>query len=90
MAETQTRIPRFVVMDAAAPMPNSCWGTYRRVAVVETDGEHLPRQIHPRHRAVRRIVRTWERQHVGKTCRSAFYEAKRAAQALADRLNGKA
>ena len=78
---------KFVVMTAAAKMPSSVKARYRRVAVVETDGESVPRQIHPNHRAVKRIVRTWERLNVGLTTRSAYYRALAEANVLAAQLN---
>jgi hypothetical protein len=28
---------RYIVQTAAASMPSSCWGTYRRVAVLEVE-----------------------------------------------------
>lgn len=41
-----TMTKRYVVMTAAACMPSSCWGRYRRVAVVEVrDGAEKPKQI---------------------------------------------
>lgn len=84
-------IDRFVVMTAAANMPASCkFGVYRRVAVVETDGEHMPKQINPRHKVVKRIVQTWERLNVGLTERCAFSVAYREAKQLAAELNAKA
>lgn len=85
--EQTNSVPRFVVMTAAAYMPASNrYGEYRRVAVVETNGT-MPRQIHPRHRSVKRIVATWERLNVGKTPRCAFHRAYRDAQEMAANLN---
>ena len=80
-------IPRFVVMSSAAQMPASCWGRYRRVAVIETNGHDWPKQINPRHRTVVRVVSTWEACNVGKTPRCAYERAMRDAQAMADKLN---
>jgi hypothetical protein len=79
-------IPQFVVMTAAAPKPSSCWGNYKRVAVVETNCIDMPKQINPIHATVVRIVRTWEMCNVGGA-RSAFAVAKREAEALAAELN---
>lgn len=78
---------RFIVMTAAACMPGSCWGRYGKVAVVETDGVNMPNQIHPRHKAVKAIVRTWDRLNIGHTSRCAFRRGLAEAHALADRLN---
>lgn len=84
---------RFVVVSAAAAMPSSCWGRYRRVAVVEVDparlpdGAATPRMISERARGVVRIVRTWERLNVGATDRCAFGRAMAEAETEADRLN---
>lgn len=81
--------PRYIVMTAAAAMPSSCkFGEYRRVAVVECNPEveQAPKQIHPRHKAVARIVATWERLNVGTTSRCAYRQALAAACALVDEL----
>lgn len=74
-------------MTAAAHMPNSCWGTYGKIAVVETDGVHTPKQIHPRHRAVIRIVGCWDRLNIGKTDQCAFRRKLAEAKATAEKLN---
>ena len=85
---TPTTIPRFVVMRAKACMPSSLkFGNYGKVAVVETDGETMPQQIHPNHNAVVRIVEVWDRRNIGKTDRSAFWQAVTDAEAMADELN---
>ena len=52
---------KFIVMTAQASMPSSCKGRYGRVAVIETNGENMPKQIHPNHKAVKRIVKLWDR-----------------------------
>lgn len=77
------------MLTAAAPMPRSCWGRYRRIAVVELcDGfAGRPKMISPRARGVVRIVQTWERLHVGITERGAYQRALVEARALAERLN---
>lgn len=80
---------RFIVMTASAKMPSSSRGIYRRVAVVETDGTQ-PKMISERARGCVRIVETWERCHVGKTERSAYARALKAATALAEELNHQA
>ena len=79
---------KFIVKTAAASMPNSCWGKYGRVAVLEVvaDGPP-PKIISARARGVVRVVRTWERLFWGSSSRCAFERARRAAQELADELN---
>jgi hypothetical protein len=83
---------RFIVMSAAASMPNSCWGRYGRVAVVElapawAEAGDRPLRISERTKGVARIVATWERQHIGRTPRGAFQRAMVEAQEMAERLN---
>ncbi len=83
-------MPRFIVMTAAACMPAKCWGTYRRVAVVELDSSlpdgERPRMISARARGVARVVETWERRNVGTTDRCAYARALAEAEALAAEL----
>jgi hypothetical protein len=76
----------FSVLTASAKMPMSCWGHYGKVAVVEHDPDYVPAQIHPNHKACKRIVRVWDRLHRGGP-RSAFALAKNEAEALARELN---
>lgn len=78
---------KYIVLTASAKMPGSCWGRYGKVAVIETDGEHMPKQINERHKSVVRIVKTWDKMHIGKTERGAYQQAVREAYALADQLN---
>lgn len=80
-------VPKFIVMTATARMPASCRGTYRRVAIVETDGLNHPKQINPTHAAVVSIRRSWERLNVGKTDSCAFQRALRAATEMASLMN---
>jgi len=87
MTTTTTTVPRYVVLTAAAHMPNSCWGRYGKVAVVETDGKGMPCRIDERLNCVKRIVEIWDRQNIGITDRCAFARAKREAEELANRLN---
>lgn len=81
--------PRYLVMTASACMPNSCWGRYGRVAVVELEAgfEDVPKMISTHARGVKRIVATWERQHVGSTDRCAFEQAIACAAAMVDELS---
>jgi len=84
---------RAIVMSAAANMPNSCWGVYRRVAVVLVDlsklpeGAGRPRMISTHARGVVDVVETWERLNVGKTDRCAYARALAEAEALAAKIN---
>ena len=64
---------KFVVKSSTARMPQSCWGTYRRVAVLEVAADAPePRMISERARGVVAVVRTWERRSVGSTVRCAY------------------
>ena len=80
---------KFIVMSAAACMPGSCWGIYKRVAVVELDPEFVgtPKMISAHARGCKKVVRTWERRNVGLTERCAYQKALAEAQALANSLN---
>ena len=83
---------RYIVMSASACMPGSCWGRYRRVAVVELDDgfQGEPKFIGEHARGVRRVVRVWERCNQGVAfphARCAASYAWREATGLAERLN---
>lgn len=68
---------KYIVMSSVAKMPLSCWGRYKRVAVVEVvlnNGEPvIPKMISTHARGVVKVVKTWERLNFGKT----FYQANR-------------
>ncbi len=85
---------RFIVLDSAASMPGSCWGKYRRVAVVElSDPAVRPKTISSRAKGVERLVKTWEACNVGKYApvgKCAFSRAVKEAEALAAELNAAA
>ena len=83
-------------MTSAAAMPQSCWGVYRRVAVLEVDPGARPAMISERARGVRRIVATWERLNVGKVAlhaglrpvgRCAWSRAMKDAAEMAEEMN---
>ncbi len=78
----------YIVQDATAKMPASCWGKYRRIAVLEVDAdlEHVS-MISDRAKGCHRIIEVWDRLHVGTTDRCAFARAMREAEKLADQLN---
>lgn len=78
----------FIIQTAAANMPSSCWGIYRRVAVLEIDDNALEiKMISSRARGVRRVVATWEKLNVGKTERCAYERALAEAAELVARLS---
>lgn len=85
-----------IIMTAAAQMPSTCWGVYRRIAVVEIDSARLPegcdrpRMISERARGVVRVVRTWERLHVGTTERCAYSRAFAEARELVTSMGERA
>lgn len=81
----------YIVQTAAAAMPSSCWGVYRRVAVLEVhDGVQHVAMISPRARGVVRVVHTQEKLNVGKTARCAYEKALAWATAYAAELNADA
>lgn len=81
---TENNASRFVVMTAAAKMPRTCKGRYRRVAVVElTEGfEGVPAMISERARGVARIVAIWDQLNVGKTDACAYARALAEAETM--------
>ncbi len=77
----------FIVQTAAAQMPNSCKGIYRRIAVLEVPADvRRASMISKRARDVVRVIDTWERLNVGTTERCAYQVALREAEALRSRL----
>ncbi len=78
---------RYIVKTAAARMPASCWGKYRRVAVLEVEPGAEPRMISARARGVVRVVETWDALNVGTSDRCAYRRALAEAEALAANLN---
>jgi len=81
----------FIVQSASASMPQSCWGRYRRVCVLEVaEGIESVGRISERDREVVQVVETWEKLNVGTTERCAYEKALTAAYALADKLNAEA
>jgi hypothetical protein len=79
----------YIVMTAAAKMPQSCWGVYRRVAVVEVEKGARPKMISERAIGVVRVSAIWERLNVGKTERCAYAQALKDAEQLCAKLNKK-
>lgn len=78
----------YIIMTRTEKMPANCWGTYRKIAVVELeegfDGE--PAMISERSRGVKRIVEEWRKLNVGCTPRSAYKRALAEAEALKQEL----
>ncbi len=86
MTTTETH---FIAQTAAARMPDSCWGKYRRVAVLEVDADRLSvSMISERATGCHRVVETWERLHVGTTERCAYQVALAEAEAMVAEMNG--
>ena len=80
---------RYRIKTAGASMPASCWGTYRRIAIVELEPGHDDvARIDARAKGCARIVATWERLSVGKTERCAYARAMREAEAFLGSLEG--
>ena len=81
----------YIVQTAAAKMPTSCWGTSRRVAVLEVeDGVESVAMISERAKGVVRVVETWERLNVGTTDRCAYEMALAEAYAMITELEARA
>jgi hypothetical protein len=80
----------YIVQTACAQMPNSCWGNYRRVAVLRVDEPWTTvAMISDRAYGCREVVATWERCNVGRRAiRCAYTRAVAEATELAARLNG--
>jgi len=80
--------PRFVVMVSTAQMPASVKDPhYRNIALVETDGQGMPKMISERARHLVRIVDVEYGVHVGKTNRSYGYRRLQEMRQEAERLN---
>lgn len=78
----------YVIAEASARVPSSCWGRYRRIAVVAVPPHvAFPSAIDERRRDVIEIDMIWERLHVGKTDRDAYTRGYRAAQERCKQLN---
>lgn len=77
----------YIIQCASAQMPSTCWGRYRRIAVLEVEpGIDRVSMISERARGCIRVVRTWERLHCGKTERDAYSRAWREAEQLIEQL----
>jgi hypothetical protein len=80
---------KFIVKVARSAMPSCCKGgcNYYRIAVIETDGINIPKQIHPKHKKVISIRYLRNRLYRGKTNKSIFYRCLEDANAIAYELN---
>lgn len=80
---------KFVVLSSADQNKNSWKWQHprRRIAVIETNGIDMPKQIHPNHKSVVKIVKTWEMCYVGTTDRCQFARALAEAEDLCEKLN---
>jgi len=81
----------YIVMTSAARMPNSCWGIYRNVAVVEIDQHmtargQLPKMISRRAKGVLALYHMG-RLNVGYTERCAYAKAVKEAETRCHTLN---
>lgn len=66
----------YVVMSSVAKMPVTCYGYYRRIALMCVEGD-MPKII--RESNTTRIMRTWEKLSKGETKRCAFEVALKEA-----------
>lgn len=76
----------FEIVDSCAKMSSSCWGRYRRVAVLEVRNGYTAKTIDDRPKHVVRIVETWEKLFQGTSDRCAHAKARAAAKALVAKL----
>lgn len=82
------RQTHYIVQTAAAKMPQSAMGVYRRVAVLEVDaGLTSVSMISTRAKGCHRVVQLWDRCNVGSTERCAYQRALVEADALVEQLN---
>lgn len=70
----------YFLLDKSEKMPASCWGKYRRIAIVRMpDNAHEPPRIDERIKGLE-IVDQWRSLNVGKTDRCAYRVALREAE----------
>jgi hypothetical protein len=81
---------KFWVVASGTPMPESCWGSYGRVGVLELESEDSepPLMLSDHPKRVVRVVQTWEDLFIGKTSRCAFEKAWELACDLASSMAG--
>lgn len=80
---------RYIVKTITGNTPGSCcWGTYKRVAVLEVEDDVRDvEMISARARGVIAVVRTWDERNVGLTERCAYRRALTEARELAEAFN---
>lgn len=86
ITEIPARKTRLVIVSKCAKMPSSCWGKYRRVALMRVTHEWRNTMISPRAKGVVEVVCTWEKLNYGKTNRCAYRRAMIEADALREKL----
>jgi hypothetical protein len=69
-------------------MPTSCWGRYRKVAVLRVVPGYVPKVINDRPHGVLEIPWYEGQLNEGTTKRSAYYRALRQAEKYAQDQNG--
>ncbi len=72
----------FIVMDSSAKMPSSCWGRYRRVALVEVIKGQRPARLGSSNKSIVKIHELWDKLHEGKTEACAYNKALREAREM--------
>lgn len=78
----------YLIQTSSAHMPNSCWGVYRNVAILEVDSilrRHVS-MISDHARGVVEVYRHLGHHHVGSTARCAYQRALAEAERILDRL----
>lgn len=76
----------YFLLDKCEKMPSSCWGKYRRLAIVGVPaGSGEPSRIDTRIKGLR-IVSEWRALSVGKTERCAYRVALRDAREQLDTI----
>lgn len=64
-----------VVISSSEHMPNSCKGTYRRLAILTVYPDSVPHEISERPKCVIQVIRGWRKLNVGSTGKCAFNRA---------------
>lgn len=80
----EKKATEFVVKVSAANMPNSCWGRYANVAVLEVVVGETPVQIRDTRKV--RVVWVWRKLNCGTTDKCAKAKALREAEEMVEKL----
>ena len=86
MNATENKIPKYVVVTSSDTNKGG-WGNYARVAIIETDGVHMPTRIAERDKTCVQIVKTWNKVHVGSTERCQYQRVLKTAEHEAEQMN---